>query len=435
MQIIINYFIFLHLIKSRLVMSFANKYYQRYNAFDSFISEKPHPELGICIVIPSYKEPAIIPTLTSLLNCTKPSCAVEIIVAVNSPDNATNEALLSNQKTIEDIITFSTKHSEETFRIYYTHVPDLKKKHAGAGWARKVGMDEALRRFDAIENPEGLIVGFDADSTCSKNYLVEIEKHFHRYKKCDGATLNFEHPLSGNDYPKEFYEGITLYELHLRYLNQALVYTGFPYAFHTIGSAFAVRAQAYMQQGGMNRRTAGEDFYFLHKIIATGKFMNLPTATVFPSPRPSMRVPFGTGATITKMIEQNDFSYQTYNIEVFYLLKTFFTEIPQLYISDTVESVDQNQCLSDFLSQNDFTNSLIEIRKNSASEKAFIKRFYNWFNAFRVVKFLNYSHETRFTKQDVTNAALQLIHIHNNDFSSTDKIELLKWFRKYETNI
>lgn len=295
-------------------MSFAEKYYKRYNSFDSFISEKPNEKLGICVVIPSYKEPDIITTLQSLAECTKPNCAVEIIVAVNSPENALSEDINTNLQTIKDVVEFGKKNSTDKFRYYYTYAPNLNKKHAGAGWARKIGMDEALRRFDIINNPQGIIVGFDADSTCSNNYLCEIDNHFKKHEKCEGVSINFMHPLSGNNFPIQYYNGIALYELHLRYLNQALKYTQFPFAFHTVGSAFAVRAFSYMQQGGMNRRTAGEDFYFLQKIIETGRFMNLHSATVYPSPRPSMRVPFGTGATITKMVEQDNFSYTLYQL-------------------------------------------------------------------------------------------------------------------------
>ena len=84
-----------------------------------------------------------------------------------------------------------------------------------------------------------------------------------------GCSIYFEHPLHGPLEPK-VYEAIAAYELHLRYYVQALRYAAFPYAHHTIGSSMAVRADAYAKQGGMNKRQAGEDFYFLHKIIPLG---------------------------------------------------------------------------------------------------------------------------------------------------------------------
>lgn len=415
-------------------MSFAEKYFHRYNSFDPFIQESPLKDLKICVVIPSYNEPDIEPTLLSLWECDRPKCSVEIIVAVNSPDNASEEALMQNIKTIETVSNFSKYHFDTKLRYFYTDTPRLKKKHAGAGWARKIGMDEALRRFDSINNPEGIIVGFDADSTCSSNYLTEIEKHFNTYPACNGASLNFEHPLCGNNFPSGYYQGITLYELHLRYLNQGLKYSKFPFAFHTVGSAFAVRAKTYMQQGGMNRRTAGEDFYFLHKITATGTFMNLFTATVYPSPRQSMRVPFGTGATMTKMIQENNFSYQTYNCNVFRLLKDFFQCIPHFYTQTEIPTIENGQILNEFLDLNNWVDSLNEIRANCASEESFLKRFYAWFNPFRVVKFLNFSHESFFQKQDVTIAAQSLIQLLRHNSPSDHAINLLEWYRQFEIN-
>ena len=99
------------------------------------------------------------------------------------------------------------------------------------------------------------------------------------------------------------FDGIAAYELHLRYHVRVQKWIGFPYAFQTIGSAMAVRAWAYVKQGGMNRRHAGEDFYFLQKISWLGPISELSTVTVFPSPRLSGRVPFGTGKAVGDYIE------------------------------------------------------------------------------------------------------------------------------------
>ena len=39
-------------------------------------------------------------------------------------------------------------------------------------------MDEAVRRFIRIGNNQGVIINFDADCTCSRNYLQIIEMVF-----------------------------------------------------------------------------------------------------------------------------------------------------------------------------------------------------------------------------------------------------------------
>ena len=97
--------------------------------------------------------------------------------------------------------------------------------------------------------------------------------------------------------------GIQLYEDYLHYYKKALDYAGFPDSIYTIGSAFAVRADAYVKQGGMNRRQAGEDFYFLNKLTKLGKITEINDAYVYPSARVSDRVPFGTGAAMNKCDE------------------------------------------------------------------------------------------------------------------------------------
>ena len=131
-------------------------------------------------------------------------------------------------------------------------------------------MDEALRRFDYVNRPEGIILCLDADFTCDFDYLVEIEKWFSDPERV-ACSIYFEHPLESPD-NQRVTEAIILYELHLRYYVQSLRFASFPYAFHTIGSSMAVRSDVYRKQGGMNKRQAGEDFYFLHKVIPLGGF-------------------------------------------------------------------------------------------------------------------------------------------------------------------
>ena len=65
------------------------------------------------------------------------------------------------------------------------------------------------------------------------------------FKTGTGCTIYFEHPIEGDEYPPEVYDAIIQYELYLRYYLQALRYTGYPYATHTVGSCFAVKASVY----------------------------------------------------------------------------------------------------------------------------------------------------------------------------------------------
>jgi hypothetical protein len=155
--------------------------------------------------------------------------------------------------------------------------------------------------------------------------LRSIERHFEKNPRSPGCSIYFEHPLDG-PLDVKVYEAIAAYELHLRYYVHGLRYAGFPHAHHTIGSCMAVRADVYKQQGGMNKRKAGEDFYFLQKIFPLGAFTELTDTTVNPSPRGSDRVPFGTGKAVQAHLAGNKIS--TYPLEAFLDLKMLFDGLP-----------------------------------------------------------------------------------------------------------
>ena len=62
------------------------------------------------------------------------------------------------------------------------------------GLARKILMDEAVRRFDAAGNPKGIIASLDADVVVDANYLEALSAHFEA-SDADGCSIYFEHPL------------------------------------------------------------------------------------------------------------------------------------------------------------------------------------------------------------------------------------------------
>ncbi|MCQ2973868.1 MAG: glycosyltransferase family 2 protein [Bacteroidales bacterium] len=409
-------------------MQCFDTYYNRFNVFDAHIKELPNPETKTIVVIPSYNEPNIAPSLLALLKCKPTQYPVEVIVVVNSPENASEEVLNQNQSTIETVNTISSQNTRRDIKIYCIHRPNLPKKHAGVGFARKIGMDEAVRRFDQIENKSGIIVNFDADSLCNYEYLYQIEQYFIKNPKKEAISIYFEHPLEGEEYPQENYKAIAKYELYLRYYLQAQKYSKFPFAYHTIGSAFAVKAYVYTAEGGMNRRQAGEDFYFLQKIIPRQRFGELNTAQVYPSPRCSIRVPFGTGASITKMCTDCE-QYLVYNPEAFEILKRFFETAHNFR---TNNQVDIDSRLKLYLEQNDFFKAIDNMKNNSTTEKTFMQRFFTWFDAFRLLKFLNYIHENQLSKIGVEQASLYILNKIGISEQTLDTKQLLKIYREIE---
>ena len=222
--------------------------------------------------------------------------------------------------------TWAQDKENDKISIHIIKAYDLPKKNAGVGLARKIGMDEAVRRFEAIGNRRGIMACFDADCTCTNNYLLAIQQFYTKNPHSNAALVYFEHPLSGELSDEETYRGILHYELHLRYLKNALQYTTHPFSYYTIGSCISVTSKAYQKQGGMNKRKAGEDFYFLQKIAALGPLGEINSATVYPSPRASDRVPFGTGKAINDLLVSGPDSQLTYHPDIFKELKGTYSD-------------------------------------------------------------------------------------------------------------
>jgi glycosyltransferase involved in cell wall biosynthesis len=419
-------------------MGFASTYLETRSLFPQKIEEAPHQESGIIVVVPAYNEPEITALLDSLADCTAPECKVEVIVVVNAPDDAGPEIIDNNRKSLINIESWKKAHTESFFRLFAFNVEQFSVTGWGVGLARKTGMDEAVHRFNSIDNPDGVILNLDADCTVEKNYFLTICNKVLKSKEISACSIYFEHPLSGNKYPETIYRYINFYELHLRYYFQALAYTGFPYVFHTVGSAIAVKALPYIKAGGMNRRQAGEDFYFIQKLVPSGGYVNLNSTTVYPSPRTSYRVPFGTGASIRKLSDDNSSTLMTYNILAFKELRIFF-EQTEGFCKSTPEQLDTDLSLLPpglrlFLDKKEFIDKIDEIRKNTSGMESFKKRFYGWFNMFRVVKYLNYVHQDIYEKKPVDISAVELLEMNHINSESKEPIELLLYYRTLEKN-
>ena len=94
-------------------------------------------------------------------------------------------------------------------------------------------------RFARTPAANGCIVSLDADCTVDSAYLQAIVNHFTKHPVSPGASIYFEHLLEQVENPV-WRRAIVNYELHLRYYVAGMRMAGFPYAFHTVGSAMAL---------------------------------------------------------------------------------------------------------------------------------------------------------------------------------------------------
>jgi hypothetical protein len=414
-------------------MGFADRYIAKNRGAFFFEPTKILP-LRIIVVIPCFNEPEIGYTLSSLLECDNPGVETGIVVVVNSTENSTEEVLNQNRKTITELKNLS-EEVELGFHLFVIEVENLPQKHGGVGWSRKIGMDWAVVQFNHFDNNDGIILSLDADSRVEKNYLTSIYNYLNRYPDKFAATFYFEHTFHPSDFRSENLERASvLYELYMRFYRNALSFIGFPNSIYTIGSCFAVRAEAYVAQGGMNRRKAGEDFYFLQKMALLGEINEISTTTVYPSSRLSSRVPFGTGPSLQKFCDGDQSLEYTFSLGAFEVLRCFFSNIEIYYErSDKLlaEDFSDNTSFIHFCNEIKLTEEIHELSANCGSFAIFKKRFFHVFNAFRVLKWMNYSLLNGFPKTSLLIESYKLLRLKGieDDIIPADPGQMLTLFR------
>ena len=210
---------------------------------------------GMIVVIPAFNEPALFDTLHSLRACSRPNVNLLTVIVFNSGEHSDEKVVEQNRLSYEQTLLFADKYNEPRFHFFPLLFERLPRKHAGVGLARKTGMDLAVAHFLHNGSARGIIVSLDADCTVSENFLVSIFDAFSDDKHLNTTVHNFFHRVEKNNPQME--NAVRQYELYIHYFRQMLRETGFPYYHHTIGSAFAVAADAYVRVGGMGRQQGG----------------------------------------------------------------------------------------------------------------------------------------------------------------------------------
>lgn len=374
-------------------MKHWQKYIEKHKVYDKYAVPRNF-NYGMVIVIPCFDEPDVLTTLNSLKQCLPTQYPVGVLVVVNSSEVTDEAIVIHNRKTYDDITAFAINENRLNLSFYALLCEDLPRKHAGVGLARKIGMEWAIRGFLQCENRDGVILSLDADCTVSENYLIAIERQF-LLSQPNCCVLNFQHRITPNSDPL-LNDAIEQYEQYIWYFRDALRAIGFPYYYHTIGSAFAVSADAYVRVGGIGRQQGGEDFYFLQKVFQLGKTCELMNTFVYPEARFSDRIPFGTGPALEKIIASAEGLLRVYSVDAFIALKGFFDLRVKFYkqSDDEIFSLinQLHPSIQDFLYENRLLASISDCNNNAASVSSFEKRFFHHFNAFVIIKYLNFAH-------------------------------------------
>ncbi len=254
--------------------------------------KNPAPELDgkktfrHAVVIPVYNEltgfAATENSIRQALSCIDE--AVAVIAVINYPAGKDGEDSLKLLNLIR-VGVFPG--------VIPIYLPELK---GGVGAARKAGMDAFIRTLAPEDMEKSVIFSLDADTLIEKDYFVKV---LPEALKGGAVSIGFSHQKAADEAHQA---AIDAYEAYLKRYVEKLEKAGSPYAFFTVGSAFAVRCDAYLKSGGMKVREAGEDFYFLQAVAKCCGVRSIKDALVHPSPRISTRVPFGTGQAVAKLL-------------------------------------------------------------------------------------------------------------------------------------
>ena len=366
------------------------------------------------VVIPAYAEKDMLfDTLASV--AANPDALLErslILCVINNKEDASAEVRDNNATTLSLIDALIRRQSFAGFalpeeqRAVLHRIADrpvnigyidassrgweIPSKVGGVGMARKIGMDMALRLLGTSENEPRLIISLDADTLVQPHYLPAIQKHFSS-GNIQAGIVTYEHRLPSAAVDQA---AICAYEIFLRYWVMGLQYAGSPYAFHSMGSTIITTTDAYLAVRGMNRREAGEDFYFLNKLAKNGRIGRINDTVVYPSARVSTRVPFGTGAAIGDIISGNRNESCLYDPRIFLILKKWLRLMKESFPSDVNQILagtsDIDPVLTSFLIERGFPTVWPRIRRNLKDFKTYERQFYNWFDGFQTLKLIHH---------------------------------------------
>jgi hypothetical protein len=359
------------------------------------------------VVIPALAEyPALFDTLSDLAG--SPREALDrtlVIVVVNNraEPHARAEDLENNRRTLDAL---ERREYPPALRLAYVDASrpghELPEK-GGVGWARKIGLDWALAVLYENAEPEGALISLDADTRVDADYLPAMQAFFVRGGRW-AAVVDYAHPT---DDP-ELGPAMLAYELFLRYHELGLYRARSPYAFPTIGSTIACTARAYASVAGMNRRQAGEDFYFLQQLAKTGPVERITTTTVRPAARRSHRVPFGTGASIGRFGDDPAAIHQVYHPAVYTVLGAWLHAVRENLGGDGPSLIARAECitpeLAAFLLEQGFPAAWDQLRKNHRDPQRLWRHFHAWFDAFRTLKLIHHLRDHGYPQTDLSGA-------------------------------
>jgi hypothetical protein len=370
------------------------RYLQRRTASGPWhITGSQRSDYRSAVVIPVLAESAALPATLASLATNPENLLAEtlVLLVVNQRPDSAAEDKADNRLFLQQLESGSLNLTDLQLAWVdaATAGRELPAKDGGVGLARKIGFDLALSRL-AWHPEEPLLVALDADTLVRPDYLGTLRRHFNA-ADAGAAVIPFCHQVAENPAQQQ---AITRYELFLRSHVLGLQLAGSPYAFHTIGSTMACRATAYVRAGGMNRRRAGEDFYFLQQLAKTAGVQQLSGTLVFPSPRPSARTPFGTGRSVSALLTGQDSAVLFYPPACYQLLGGWLQLVESHLETDGAGLLQQarqlNVAVAEFFEGENFIAVWNRLATNHPRLQARHKAFHDWFDGLKTTRLIHH---------------------------------------------
>lgn len=348
-----------------------------------------HP--SVFVAIPAMDELHTLPLLLQDLSMQENTAALHVRVCVNQPDDYWD--LPEKQHVCQqNQLLMDWLRNQSPLPVHLLDFASRGKgwhgKHFGVGWARKKLFESICEKAQA----EDILISLDADTRIRPGYVHSILENFHKNPQIPAISVPYYHTLDASE---DQNRAMLRYEFYMRNYALNLLRIGSPYGFTALGSAIAMRVGALCKIGGITPLQSGEDFYLLQKFRKMAPIGLYNRESVYPAPRTSNRVVFGTGPAISKGMDGHWSAYPIYHHSLLAPIEESYRKLPDLFQqdlhSDFLDFLQQTVKSSQHSPQ---TDSLwTRIRANTKDLPHFEQAFHEKADGLRILQFLRLQHK------------------------------------------
>ena len=133
-------------------------------------------------------------------------------------------------------------------------------------------------------------------------------------------------------------------------------------------------------------------------------------------------------------------SYLTYNLQSFLDLKTLIIQAESFFnISDAVYKVvtdKMSESIKSFLISDGFEHVVIRLNNQSSNLTTFINKWYQYFDGFKVLKYLHFARDNYYENRPVVEEAIKLAKLRwqKDSLKSKSPEKMLAYYRQKDRN-